>query len=114
MTGASPQTKWLSDCLALDSKGFIYSGPDLETANPPVPWPLSRVPYMLETSLPRVFVVGDARSGNVKRVASAVGESSIVVHMVHQALAETERSENDIRQRHITPQARFSGSIVSD
>jgi thioredoxin reductase (NADPH) len=91
MTGASPQTKWLSDCLALDSKGFIYSGPDLETTKPPVPWPLPRTPYMLETSLPGVFVVGDARSGNVKRVASAVGEGSIVVHMVHQALAEREK-----------------------
>jgi thioredoxin reductase (NADPH) len=93
MTGASPQTRWLSDCLALDSKGFIYSGRDLEAANPPVPWSLSRDPYMLETSLPGVFVVGDARSGNVKRVASAVGEGSIVVHMVHQALAETETSQ---------------------
>ncbi len=88
MTGASPQTKWLADCLALDAKGFIWSGQDIETAESPIPWPLSRTPYMLETSLPGVFVVGDARAGNVKRVASAVGEGSIVVHMVHQALAE--------------------------
>jgi thioredoxin reductase (NADPH) len=100
MTGASPQTRWLSDCLALDSKGFIHSGRDLETAKPPVPWPLARAPYMLETSLPGVFVVGDARSGNVKRVASAVGEGSIVVHMVHQALVETETSSDVVaRQR---------------
>jgi thioredoxin reductase (NADPH) len=56
---------------------------------PPIPWPLSRPPYMLETSLPGVFVVGDARSGNVKRVASAVGEGSIVLALVHQALAES-------------------------
>jgi thioredoxin reductase (NADPH) len=89
MAGASPETSWLSGCLALDNKGFVLTGPDLGTATPPVPWPLSRPPYMLETSLPGVFVVGDERSGNVKRVASAVGEGSIVVHMVHRALAES-------------------------
>ena len=88
MTGASPKTTWLSSCLALDSKGFILTGRDLETAKPPIPWLLARAPYMLETSLPGVFVVGDARSGNVKRVASAVGEGSIVLHLVHQALTE--------------------------
>jgi thioredoxin reductase (NADPH) len=89
MAGASPETSWLAGCLALDNKGFVLTGRDLETATPPVAWPLSRPPYMLETSLPGVFVVGDARSGNVKRVASAVGEGSIVVHMVHRALAES-------------------------
>jgi thioredoxin reductase (NADPH) len=89
MTGASPKTDWLSGCVSLDSKGFILTGRDLETSEPPIPWPLSRRPWMLETSLPGVFVVGDARSGNVKRVASAVGEGSIVVHMVHHTLAES-------------------------
>jgi thioredoxin reductase (NADPH) len=89
MAGASPETAWLSGCLALDNKGFVLTGRDLETVTPPVSWPLSRPPYMLETSLPGVFVVGDARSGNVKRVASAVGEGSIVVHMVHRSLAES-------------------------
>jgi thioredoxin reductase (NADPH) len=89
MTGASPKTDWLFGCVSLDSKGFILTGRDLETSEPPIPWPLSRRPWMLETSLPGVFVVGDARSGNVKRVASAVGEGSIVVHMVHQTLAES-------------------------
>jgi thioredoxin reductase (NADPH) len=88
MTGASPRTSWLSKCLSLDSKGFVLTGHDLETATSPIPWPLARAPHMLETSLPGVFVVGDARSGNVKRVASAVGEGSIVLHLVHQALAE--------------------------
>ncbi|WP_158749498.1 cyclic nucleotide-binding domain-containing thioredoxin-disulfide reductase [Acidobacterium sp. S8] len=88
MTGASPKTDWLSSCLALDRKGFILTGRDLETAKPPIPWLLDRPPYMLEASLPGVFVVGDARSGNVKRVASAVGEGSIVLHLVHQALTE--------------------------
>lgn len=89
MTGASPKTDWLTGCVSLDSKGFVLTGRDLEMVAPPIPWPLSRPPYMLETSLPGVFVVGDVRSGNVKRVASAVGEGSIVVHMVHQALAES-------------------------
>jgi thioredoxin reductase (NADPH) len=89
MTGASPKTDWLTGCVSLDGKGFVLTGRDLEIVAPPIPWPLSRPPYMLETSLPGVFVVGDARSGNVKRVASAVGEGSIVVHMVHQALAES-------------------------
>ena len=88
MTGASPKTDWLAPCLSLDSKGFVLTGRDLESTTPPIPWPLSRAPYMLETSLPGVFVVGDARSGNVKRVASAVGEGSIVLHLVHQTLAE--------------------------
>jgi thioredoxin reductase (NADPH) len=89
MAGASPQTSWLAQCVSLDSKGFVLTGRDLEASTPPIPWPLSRPPSMLETSLPGVFVVGDARSGNVKRVASAVGEGSIVVHLVHQALAES-------------------------
>lgn len=87
MTGASPKTAWLTDCLALDPRGFVLTGRDLDDVSPPQPWPLARRPYMLETSLPGVFAVGDARSGNVKRVASAVGEGSIVVHMVHQVLA---------------------------
>jgi thioredoxin reductase (NADPH) len=89
MTGASPHTEWLSSCVALDRKGFILSGRDLDTATPPIPWPLKRAPHMLETSLPGVFVVGDVRANNIKRVASAVGEGSIVIHMVHHALAES-------------------------
>ena len=91
MTGASPRTEWLKGCLALDQKGFILTGRDLDTAgsgdgNPR--WPLDRAPEMLETSLPGVFAVGDARAGNVKRVASAVGEGAISIHLVHRALAE--------------------------
>ena len=88
MADASPRTEWLSGCLSLDKKGFVLTGRDLASETSPIAWPLSRPPQMLETSVPGVFVVGDARSGNVKRVASAVGEGSIVVHMVHQVLAE--------------------------
>jgi thioredoxin reductase (NADPH) len=90
MAGASPRTEWLRECVALDEQGFILTGRDLDTAlaSAPVKWPLSRPPQMLETSLPGVFAVGDIRSGNVKRVASAVGEGSISIHLVHRALAE--------------------------
>jgi len=91
MTGASPRTTWLQGCVALDEKGFILTGRDLDAANGTASrqaWPLNRAPLMLETSLPGVFAVGDARSGNVKRVASAVGEGSIAIHLVHRALAE--------------------------
>jgi thioredoxin reductase (NADPH) len=88
MAGASPQTQWLSGCVSLDTKGFVLTGHDLENIAPPIPWALKRRPLMLETSLPRVFTVGDARSGNVKRVASAVGEGSIVVSLVHAVLGE--------------------------
>lgn len=89
MTGASPRTEWLRGCVALDDKGFILTGRDLDGAAPEGPaWPLARAPQMLETSLPGVFAVGDARAGNVKRVASAVGEGAISVHMVHRTLSE--------------------------
>jgi thioredoxin reductase (NADPH) len=88
MTGASPRTEWLRGCVSLDEKGFILTGRDLDAVKQDGAWPLARSPYMLETSLPRVFAVGDVRSGNVKRVASAVGEGSIAIHLVHRALAE--------------------------
>ncbi|HET9742214.1 MAG TPA: FAD-dependent oxidoreductase [Terriglobales bacterium] len=91
MTGASPRTEWLQGCLALDDKGFILTGRDLDGVRDShafTAWPLARAPQMLETSLPGVFAVGDVRSGNVKRVASAVGEGAISVHLVHRSLAE--------------------------
>jgi len=88
MTGASPRTDWLRGCVSLDDKGFILTGRDLDTVKQDRSWPLARSPYMLETSLPRVFAVGDVRSGNVKRVASAVGEGSIAISLVHRGLAE--------------------------
>jgi thioredoxin reductase (NADPH) len=88
MAGASPRTEWLRNCIALDDKGFILTGRDLDNATRAPVWTQSRAPYMLETSLPGVFAVGDVRAGNVKRVASAVGEGSIAIHLVHRALAE--------------------------
>jgi thioredoxin reductase (NADPH) len=89
MTGAAPNTGWLDGCIALDTKGFIKTGADLlpENLNAAV-WPLARQPYLLETSLPGVFAVGDVRGGSIKRVASAVGEGSIAISFVHQLLAE--------------------------
>jgi len=89
MMGAVPNTGWLGGCLALDEKGFIKTGPDLTTDElAAAKWPLSRAPYLLETSRPGVFAVGDVRGGNVKRVASAVGEGSIAVAFVHQVLRQ--------------------------
>jgi thioredoxin reductase (NADPH) len=89
MTGAAPSTKWLDGCVTLDERGFIKTGTDLSpeelrAAN----WPLTRPPHLLETSRPGIFAVGDVRAGNIKRVASAVGEGSIAVSFVHQALQE--------------------------
>ena len=87
MTGATPNTEWLNGCLVLDDKGFIKTGGDLSACElNKASWPLERQPYLLETSLPGVFAVGDVRSGNVKRVASSVGEGSFAVHFVHQIL----------------------------
>jgi thioredoxin reductase (NADPH) len=90
MAGASPHSDWLRGCVALDQQGFVLTGRDLDPvlADAPRKWPLERAPQMLETSLPAVYAVGDIRSGNVKRVASAVGEGSISIHLVHGALAE--------------------------
>jgi thioredoxin reductase (NADPH) len=89
MTGAVPNTGWLDGCLALDAKGFIKTGPHLSSEDLiAARWPLTRPPHLLETSLPGVFAVGDVRGGNVKRVASAVGEGSIAISFVHQVLHE--------------------------
>jgi thioredoxin reductase (NADPH) len=89
MTGAVPSTQWLEGCVALDGKGFIKTGPDLSQEDLAVArWPLARAPHLLETSRPGVFAVGDVRGGNVKRVASAVGEGSIAISFVHRALHE--------------------------
>jgi thioredoxin reductase (NADPH) len=89
MTGAVPNTRWLAGCVALDAQGFIKTGPDLSHDDlAAAHWPLARAPHLLETSLPGVFAVGDVRAGNIKRVASAVGEGSISISLVHQVLQE--------------------------
>ncbi len=89
MTGATPNTRWLDGCVVLDANGFIKTGPDLLHEDiTAAHWPLARPPYLLETSLPGVFAVGDARAGNIKRVASAVGEGSIAISFVHKILHE--------------------------
>jgi thioredoxin reductase (NADPH) len=89
MTGAIPNTEWLRDCVALDPKGFVRAGPDLLPAELAADrWPSGRSPLLFETSLPRVFAVGDVRAGSVKRVAAAVGEGSVCVQLVHKTLAE--------------------------
>ncbi len=84
--GAAPRTQWLEGIVARDAQGFIKAGKDLsseELKN----WPLERSPFLLETSVPGIFAVGDVRSGSVKRVASAVGEGSVSVSFAHQHLA---------------------------
>jgi thioredoxin reductase (NADPH) len=89
MTGADPHTKWLEGCVRLDEKGFIKTGSDLHTDDlVEGHWPLARPPLALETTIPGVFAVGDARSGSTKRVASAVGEGAMCVQLLHRALAE--------------------------
>jgi thioredoxin reductase (NADPH) len=82
MTGADPNTAWLGTSLSLDPKRFIRTGIDVTTE-----WPLRRPPFLLETSLPGIFAVGDIRANSIKRVASAVGEGSMAVQFVHQVLA---------------------------
>ena len=90
MTGAVPNTAWLARCVALDEKGFVKTGPDLSREGlEAAQWPLTRPPFLLETSRPGVFAVGDVRAGNIKRVASAVGEGSIAIAFVHQVLETT-------------------------
>ena len=87
--GASPRTDWLGAAVARDDKGFVITGPDLAAASRAAPWPLARVPFALETSVPGVFAAGDVRLDSMKRVASAVGEGAMAVYLVHQYLATT-------------------------
>jgi thioredoxin reductase (NADPH) len=87
MAGARPNTDWLRGCVALDAAGFVLTGADL-TRDAVARWPLDRSPYLFETSQPRVFAVGDVRANSVKRVASAVGEGSVCIQLVHRVLVE--------------------------
>jgi thioredoxin reductase (NADPH) len=87
--GACPRTEWLQNVVPMDERGFILTGPALAPDNArPKGWPLDRDPYLYETSIPGVFAAGDVRHASVKRVASGVGEGSVVVQMVHQYLAK--------------------------
>jgi len=90
MTGANPNTAWLMDCVALDEKGFVRTGSDLDAAAlAAARWPFARTPLLFETSRPGVFAIGDVRASSVKRVAAAVGEGSVCVQLVHKVLAES-------------------------
>jgi thioredoxin reductase (NADPH) len=82
--GASPRTDWLEGVVARDERGFILAGRDAQANG----WPLEREPYVLETSVPGVFVAGDVRARSIKRVASAVGEGSMAVSLIHEYLVE--------------------------
>ncbi len=84
--GASPKTDWLPSAVVRDDRGFVLGGPDLK-AKAKDAWKLARDPYLLESSVPGIFVAGDVRHGSVKRCASAVGEGSIAIQFVHQYLA---------------------------
>src|SRR5262249_52004330 len=89
MTGADPNTGWLNGCVALDDKGFVKTGVDLHADDlAAAAWRRARRPELLETSRPGVCAVGDVRSGSIKRVASAVGEGSVCVQLIHRALRE--------------------------
>ena len=81
--GADAETGWLPGEIALDSRGFVLTGPDVPDAGS---WRLERDPYLLETSVPGIFACGDVRFGPVKRVAAAVGEGSMAIAFVHQYL----------------------------
>ena len=85
--GASPRTDWLGTDVARDEKGFVITGQDLLSSRQAPPWPLSRAPFALETSVPGVFAAGDVRLDSMKRVASAVGEGAMAVYLVHRYLA---------------------------
>ena len=82
--GAAPRTDWLDGVLARDARGFILAGRDVQTNG----WPLPREPYILESTVPGVFVAGDVRARSIKRVASAVGEGSMAVSLIHEYLVE--------------------------
>jgi thioredoxin reductase (NADPH) len=87
LIGAQPHTGWLPDTIQRDRWGFVVTGADLlRHSTPPPGWPLERPPMPFESSMPGVFAVGDVRHGSIKRVASAVGEGSVAIQLVHQYL----------------------------
>ncbi len=89
MAGAKPNTEWIRDCVEMDANGFICTGAEITAEGlKSGGWSLPRPPMLFETSKPKVFAVGDVRSGSTKRVASAVGEGSVCIGLVHKVLAE--------------------------
>ena len=86
LIGAEPRTGWLPEEVVRDKRGYVVTGPDLllRDGHPPQGWPLGRPPLPMETSMPGVFAVGDARYRSVKRVASAVGAGAIAIQSVHE------------------------------
>jgi thioredoxin reductase (NADPH) len=87
LIGAKPHTEFLGDTVARNEAGFILTGPDIiQNGRRPEDWPLKRAPFMLETSVPGIFAVGDVREGVVRRVASAVGQGATAINLVHQYL----------------------------
>ncbi|MGE3835999.1 MAG: FAD-dependent oxidoreductase [Acidimicrobiia bacterium] len=98
--GAQPRTEWLPDVIERDEQGFVLTGPDLLLRD----WPLDRAPMLFETSLPGVFSAGDVRHSSVKRVASAVGEGSVVIQLLHRYFAADE----------LFPRGRPSDPLLAD
>jgi thioredoxin reductase (NADPH) len=88
LIGARPYTEWLPTDIERDDRGFILTGAEVSERGA---WPLDRSPFLLETSMPGVFAVGDTRHGSVKRVATAVGEGSIAIQLLHEYFAASGR-----------------------
>ena len=100
LIGAEPRTDWLPEEVERDAKGYVVTGTDLlQEGRPPENWPLARPPSLLETSVPGLFAAGDVRQGSTKRVASAVGEGSIVIRLVHGYLQESAQQAGRRRSR---------------
>jgi thioredoxin reductase (NADPH) len=104
LIGAEPYTDWLPDSIERDGKGYVLTGRDLSfdcgcEGNLPGTWPLERQPYLLESSVPGVFAVGDVRHLSMKRVASAVGEGSTAIALIHQYLRDGQQPQRSERRR---------------
>jgi thioredoxin reductase (NADPH) len=93
--GANPHTDWLPDAIARDEQGFVLTGADIPREDS---WPLEREPFRLETSMPGVLAVGDVRHGSLKRVASAVGEGSVAIRILHRLLDPEEATAANVSE----------------